>query len=635
MQKLLSWTTFEGNWSTDLKRGIPASAAYIEAFDVRKSPSQMSVLPKATQDGQGVVSDLIQNSVETADGVYYFLGSSGNFYKRAAGVWSLIGNVGTGYFGLNYRPDMDAIYIVGAKAVSFYQPLSGTPTLSVNQFGISQSTYNDTDNAGFNVNTNQSGSTSTFTLPTSLTESKLRYFRTDIEPLTRIAVFVVAKGTGDWTLTLHDGLNNPLATATLTNAQLTSNQWAYFDFSQVRASVAPAARTYHIHVTSTVADGTVSASTLNDMTTIDLEVWADRLVIVANGMHPMATFQQFEVIGNDRYLSVWEPLGTASPDNSEWQRHKLVFPPEYQVCSLAVLNEFVAVGCQSRDGTGIIFWWDGLSETYNYFTKLQAPPYSMHEYQNVVYYVANGVWYAIAGYNSVPVKLRTLPNTQSEFSGVTDTTVVYPYTSTVRRDVHLLGFPSTTTNPNMQYGVYSWGAVDKNYPQSFGLNYILSSGQRTNANGLTIGHVKNYGDTLFISWYDSVNGYGLDVVDNTSKPASYATWQSMIFDNGDPRKLKQAINVEAYWTDLPDGAQITLMYKIDRGDWVRSQTYSSTDLWFGREDLANFAVDSDNGGRFHEIQVGIEVTCDSTVTQPPVINQIAFVFDDLDKEMRK
>lgn len=646
--KAIIWQDFEGGLSVDPKQGIKNSHAYMQSMDFRSSPSQLSPLPQPVREDKGIVTDLIQNEVMISNGVTYSIGSTGNFYQRsAAGTWSLEGTLPAGYFGLDYRQDLDSIYITHAKTVSLFNPVSTGAALSPNYYNISQSTYNNTATAGFNVNCDQSGSTLTTQILTTFAETQIqeRFFQTDIEPLNKISIYIVAKGTGNWTLTLHDGLNNVKGTVTVSNANLVNGQFNDFVFAtQVRAAVAPGAQTYHIHVTSTVADGTVASSATNDLSTCDLEIWADRLVIPINGMHPMVNFQQFECIGNERYLSVWEPLGDPAPDNSEWQRHKLIFPPYYQVCGLAVLNEYIAIACEriptgtNQPQDGIIFWWDGLQQTYNYFTKIpEGSPYGIQEINNIVEYEVAGVIYAITSAGSEPVKLRTLPNAQNNYLGAPSKTVVYPNASTVRNGVLLLGYPSTSTNLSLNYGVYSYGQLDKSYPLSLGYDYLLSTGDMTNtgSNNLTIGMVKNFGDVLHISWRDGT-AYGVDVVNSSSNPAIYATFESLIFDMNYVAKQKTALYVETTFLTLPANTYFQFKYNIDRGGWIiDTNKYSSTNLWQGKPFYARFQTTNslvngslvNNGGRFREIQVGIDIYSPSGVTQPPIFTMFSLVFD--------
>jgi len=649
--KAYVYKSWVGGQATDKKVGIASSFADSQSLDFRKSPSQMSVLPRTRRADNNTVTDLVQNEVMTSTGSTYSIGSSGNVYTMSAsGEWGLFGNIGSiGTFGIEYRQDQDAIYISGTKTVSSITGVSGTPVLNPGYYGESQSTYDNTSQMGFNVNSDQSGGAETTTINTSYVENvdtQKRYFQTDIQPISKIGVMIGTKGTGDWTLVVHDGLNNQLATKTITNASLNSNAVNYFEFSTpIQANVGPNnAQTYHFHLTSTVADGNVKSTTSNDLSTCDMELWANRLVETINGLHPMQTFQQFLLIGNGRYLSVWEPLGEESPSNSAWLRQKLTFPPGYEVCGITVFNEYAVIATERvSSGTntpqdGIIFYWDGLSDTYNYFTKIpEGSPEGIHEYENVVYYVAGGNWYAITSVAATPEKIRRLPGSENTYTSSNVRTRAYPYTGTVRHGVHLLGWPSTTANAEIPFGVYSWGRVDYSQPNSFGYSYILSTGTKydNGSNNLTIGMVKNFGNILHISWRDG-STYGVDVVDSDSDPALYSKWESLIEDAEIPTKQHQALYMDAKWLDIEDGVEIVLKYSINRGAWVESEAFSNSNLWsvdnepnYARFDIGTSSTEE----RFYEIQVGVDIYCDETVTEPPVIVGVTLVIDDLGAEV--
>lgn len=648
--KAYVWNSWVGGQATDKKVGIQYSFADSQSLDFRRSPSQFSVLPGTRRADANIVTDLVQNEVMTEDGTIYAIGSGGNVYAvDDTGVWGLFGSIGdTGTYGISYRKDQDAIYIPGTTAVSVITNVSSSPTLQPSFYGISQSIYDNSTNAGFNVNSDQSSGTSTTLLSTTLSEqtTHLRYWQTDIQPVVRIGVFITTVGTGDWTMVAHDGLNNEIGSDTIANASL-STGWNYFEFTPMEVNVGPnAAQTYHYHLTSTVADGYVRSTSLNDLSTADMELYADRLVETSNGIHPQITFQQYECIGNGRYLSVWENLGEETPSNAAWQRQKLSFPPGYEVCGVAVFNEYLVIATEKTvTGTntaqdGIIFYWDGLSDTYNYFTKIpEGSPQSIHEYENCIYYTASGNWYIITSVAATPQKIRNLPGAENTYTGDNTQTEVYPYMGTVRHGIHLLGYPSTTANTNLAYGVYSWGQVDYSQPTSFGYSYILSTGSQyvTDTNNLTIGMVKNFGDILHISWRDG-SSYGVDIVDAASTPAAYATWESLIVDGGMVTKDKQVSYIEASWLTIQDGVEIVLKYSINRGAWVESPRYSNSNLW-GVDEKAGYArldVGNDDGSieqRFNELQVAIDVYCDDTVTEAPVVVGVSAIFDPLGNEV--
>lgn len=620
-----AWVTkrFDGGWSSDPQLGSRYSFAYSRHLDFRKKPSQLTVLPKTAEEGAGVITDLIQNTVMDLTGKIYGLGDQGNFYRRTtAGVWSSEAKLDDGCYGLSYRSDVDKLFITSSTTVSEYSPISGSPSIKLNKYGESAST---------DTGATLTGGTLTYTLQTAINENAAhkQEFTSDIEPLSKIRVQVADNGTGNWTMTMHDALDNTLATSTVTNANITDSRYLDFDFTgQVRIYVKPNARTYHFHLTSTVADGTVYCSTSNDLNTADFTVYADRLIDTKNGMHPMMTFLQYELIGNGNYLSVWEPLSD-EPGNSEFLRHKLTFPAGLEVCGIDRYQEYAAIACEKKTDTGdpqegIIFFWDGLSSTYNYFITIpEGSPYSMHSYKDVLYYEAGGSWYAYAG--GAPIKIRTLPNTDSEYSDATDTTITYPYMATVRRGVHLLGYPSYTTNTDLEHGIYSYGATNKDFSESFGFNHTISTGTILNASGnLRLGHVKSYGDTLFLSWRDGTD-YGLDKVDNSSDPYSTATWESIFYDDNSPFKEKTGLYLVATFDTLPSGVELTLKYRTEReGAWTSSTAFTSANT---PKNIAKLAVTSK---RFVEVQKGFDLSITGTTT--PIITSLSFVFDDNAKE---
>lgn len=628
---IISNQSFYGGIAVDDKVGIENSHAYSRGADFRKKPGQLSPLAQARRIGSNNIVDLIQQIIQVNDGTRYGLGNQGYFYAIENDNDVIVkGKLDDGAAGMLYRRDLDEMYMSSSTTVSYYGKLSA-PTLQVNKYGESAST----DTAAVS-----SGGTAHYTLPTAINESdsNRQSFESDIEPLSKIVVSVNDGGTGDWTLTLHDDANNTLATSTVTNANITDNSNLSFEFSsQIRLYVKPSARTYHFHLTSTVADGTVHCTTAADLNTCNYSIYADRLISTNNGLHPMAQFLQYVCIGNERYLSVWEPLQD-TPSNLEWERHRLDFGPGYEVCGMAVTDEFLVIACERRSSgdrdfqEGRLFFWDGLSETYSFFIEVnEGSPEALYTYQNVVYMIINGGLYVWPGGKDL-IKVRTLLNTDSEFSNISDVTRVYPNMMGVRRGILVFGYPSVTASQTMEYGVFSQGAVDKNFPASFGYNYVISTDTRTynGTDTLQLGTVRSFGDSLYVSWRDDSESagfrYGLDVVDNDSVPARAGTWEARIYDGQAVFKLKVASDVKMTCKALPEGCTIRLKYRIDRGSWVypddgvltEGDTYKVADI----------------NQRNHEVQVGFDWEYDSSVASPEpfVVTGIALSTDLLENE---
>jgi hypothetical protein len=611
--------SFVGGESQDIKFGQKYQYDYGRHIDVRKKPTQFSVLPKPTKASGTVVTDLVQDFTQVPSGIRYALGDSGNVYKIATnGTWTLLGVLGeNGGAGIMYRADSDAVYITGQTKVARIKNVSTAETFEANWFayGVSAATT-----------CTKTGGAQTYTLTTSVTETavNMRTFITDIEPLYRIGVKVVAKGTGNWTLTLHDDANNVLGTATVTNANLTNGVINYFTFSSpIRllpsvnnfTSASSGGRTYHFHLTTSIAGGTAQTTTASTLADADMELWANALVQPTNGLHPIYQFAQLTLIGNEKYLTSYAPLQN-DPTTSDFLRHQLTFPPGYEINGLAQLELYGAITAEKRSSSatrdfqeGKMFLWDGVSTTYNrYYDIPEGNPESVFSHKNTLYMIAGGALYQSSG--GQPVKIRTFRNTDSEYSGVADSTHAYPHMMTVRKGILLIAYPSFTTNLSLEHAVYGYGQISRNFPMSWTTSYTISTGSllNTGSNNLRIGAIRNFGDTLYISWRDG-SSYGVDVVDNSSSPAADFTVQTLSFDNGEPYKNKYAKKALAVFEDLPDGVTLNMWYKIDD----EASKHYLTDDGTNAITTGN-CVTINIGKEFLRIQVGLDGTVGGTTS---------------------
>jgi hypothetical protein len=521
-KKVLSQSSWVGGQSTSRKRGPKDSFWYSRHIDFRKNPDKISLLPATRLEGN--VTQLVQNMVQTTDGVIWGIGDLGCIYRRTtAGEWHKFSDLASasGAYGMVYRDDLDKIFLAEPESVTELAKVTTAPSAILAKYDTSVST----DSKASRTDGNKA-----LTLTAAFDEDKKFTFQSDIEPIDGIYLNLKTVSTGTITVVVHDGENNQIATGTLAPASQNVG-WNKVPFSATaRILVKPNAREYHVHTYSSAADGSLSTGLDGDYSQLDFKVSAKRFISTRNGMHPGCVFNQYVVFGNGRYVSVWEPLSDV-PANNEWERHKITLPPGYEVCGVTQWQEYLAIaaeqittqasGTQFQDGK--IFFWDGIGRTYNFYIDVpEGSPYGMHTHEQVLKYVAGGALYGYAG--GRPIKLKTFRNTDSEFSDTTDYTVMYPYMMAVRHGVHLIGYPSKTTNVSLENGVYAYGKIDESYPDSFGFNHTISPDVRFNTTGtLQIGCVRNFGDTTFIAWKTSAGTYGIDVIDNNSDPYSQRT----------------------------------------------------------------------------------------------------------------
>jgi hypothetical protein len=607
--KVISIQEFYGGMSSDRAIGPKASFSYARAIEHRRNPSRLSVKPGPRDISGGAVNDLILNIVQAQNGNRYAYGDQGYAYKiNTSNVVTYLNKFANGSDGLLYRSDSDACYFATQTDIRRYYPISGNPTFDVT-YGVSRSA---------DSNAYRTGGASTYSVPTAIVETQACSFQPDIEPFYSIKVNITTPGTGLYTLTLHDGLNNVLATATATPSS--SGLLEFVFSSQIRALVKPNARTYHFHLTSSVSGGKIACSTSEDLNTADFQLWAYRLVDTISGFHPMWQFQQFTCIGNGNYLAVWEPLTDENPPNTEFQRHRLVLPSGYEVIGGCNVDGYAIIACAkfSSDGTksfqeGMLFRWDGTSQTYEKFINISGgSPESLFEYDNLPYFYVNGALCCWPGGNYI-VKVRTIADTETEYRDVADNTRAYPNMMTNRDNLLHCGYPSTTTNTAIEHGVHSWGSLEKNYPASWGnLDYVISTQTVQNTAGtLQLGCIRNFGDEMYSSWKDGTR-YGLDIVDSFCDPAPVAKFRALAFDAGAIFKKKHAKEVAVFTETLPADVTITPVTSINGAADVEYTAITTGD------DESKSAVQS---GQFRDIVYGFDVACEGE--ESPVISCVA------------
>lgn len=651
---------FQGGITVDPKLGIANSFYSSQNLDFRSQPSQMTVLPGARQLTSNM-TDVLTAMDQDLAGVRYGIGNNGGLYKiSTSNVVSKIAQLNSnGAAGILYNQISDQLYIPGQQTVSLYGQvttgITGNPVFRPDNFAQSASIapgctnlYNSSD--GFFDGTLRTTAAATYAVPTTLTEAdgNFCFFAPDIEPFYSIKVYIATKGTGDWTLTLHDSLNNKLEAVTVTNANLSSNAYNEFKFATaggirafVNASQTGSSATYHFHLTSTVNDGTASVVTANDLSTSNFQLYAYRLVAPKNGWHPVALFtgsgKPLLCIGNGPYLSTYDFSSDNSPTNLQWQRHTLTFKTGEEVCGLSTNNQYLVIAVERRSTNsnrnfqkGALYFWSGMTNAPDFVVDVpMGAPYGLYTFNNITYFICAGSLFAWSGGQTV-IKVRKLAYQNTDYLNAVDSTIINPNMMTSRYNLLMFGYPSTTTNTNLTYGVYSWGAVELMYPNALGLSYTLSNGQTTagGSNSLQIGCVQNFVDSMYISWsyFDgAVTRYGMDIVDNFSTPATAFNWRSLIYDGGVRYKSKRAFRYKINFLPLPANTTLTAFYTMDRGSDISADPTTGT-AYTAAQGATDIVVEI-NMGRFHELQWGFTGTCASNATSPPTITGITMEID--------
>lgn len=655
---IISQTAFYGGMGTDRKIGIKNSFADTECMDSRKSPSSLSVLPEASKLSGSSLGSLINSMEQSPDGVRWGLATDGKLYKiSTSNVISLattLPNWTAGTFGdLAYWGNTDTLYITGTDRVYAYGPLAGSPTAT--ELTGDYSTYptvaqilaRDRDDKWVGNGISRwgylTGGSGSYDVPTTLSEAEADtcIFLPDQAPMIAIDVEFNAKaGSGTVTLEVHNAANEVIATSTLAHGDVTTSGKTRFTFSQTKlAEVRNFGTEYHLHLVASASGFKVNVYEANKLYGLHFYYYASLLYNTIKKYHPIINWAGAKLlIGNGQYLSDWLPSGLTTVDGSEFQRHRVIVENGMEVTSLTTNDEYIVLGSE-KVGTvgsrpfqqGMLGFWDGVADALNF--KVDTPmgdPKSLYTYENITYMIIDGAIYAYTG-GKVLIKVRTLQDSQSEFSGVADDTSVYNKSMTVRRGIMLVAYPSITSLTTMRYGVYSFGSVDKNYPKSFYYSYKIPEavGNYNDSDySYEIGGIWNYGDSLYYSYriYDkdtATSSYNLACIDNSSVPAKKFKYESLAYDGGMPWKQKMAMRVGASFDPLPTGTNIKLKYKIDNGSWVVDDRVLNA---------GDTEVYKEINKRFHDVQFGFDGENDNTNTKSPRITSVALNVRDLGEE---
>lgn len=256
--RLIGNTEFYGGLSTDDKIGIENSYADGVCLDVRKSPSQMSVLPQAREfTDAGVITGLITAMCQTKDGTIWGLDEYGKIYSIDSEYHINKINtpaLSTGH-GLVYSQQKDAlvftdgdagIYTYGqiinprnnARKVTQFSDMDDFSEYIVNSI---TKNYNGDYISNPSIPRNDSGTYGNTTenipvyhgvsCPTTIVEEDWAkaLFLPGISPIIKIGAMIASTGNATIKAVVHDSNNNVVAeSAEVSYSSITAGEYYYF-----------------------------------------------------------------------------------------------------------------------------------------------------------------------------------------------------------------------------------------------------------------------------------------------------------------------------------------------------------------------------------------------------------------------
>lgn len=692
--RMIGNTEFYGGLSTDRKIGIENSYFDGECLDVRKSPSQMTVLPMArTLPDSGVITGLMTAMTQSKDGNIWGIDEDGKVYKidENNAITAVSTTATSSGFSLENSDIDDGLWWAdaGHKLFSYgkvLNPTGGARGTSSFEFLEDHSEYLD-----YKIEIQQNGDqifyqsdpdvkrsngTYNVTIKTSVSETdadKILYLPAVI-PIAKIGIRFTAKGSGTVRLEIHDENNNVIASSASKDASdVSTSGYTEFDVRPNPSASLSASNQFtttpwagdtieggsvlHIHIVASSSGYTVKSSVAGSLwLTADITSTGYVLHETFNKKHPMVMYDKL-YIGNGRYVATKESTPLNYIDDTLFIQDGLRLDDGFEVCSFGSSDEYLMIGAEKYSAgssrgfqAGRIYFWDRQSEGPNFYIDCNmGSPKCIFNFGNIVYIIIAGALYAYTGGKEL-VKVRTLKGTDTEYSGRTSVTEVYPNMMTIRREILMIAFPSNTTAYSIRHGVYAFGSVDKNYPNCFTYNYKIPGAttdetldqHNSDEQHFRIGCVYNFNDTLFYSYEVTTTTYpepteeepnpdpvvttrvALAVVDNDSGTSTSYKWESLQYDAGSPAFEKMALRVGIYFDPLPENTTITPKYKIDNGAWVMGPaTATEGDRY----------ITCEVNQRFHELQYGLDGTTGNDLLTP-VIKQVSAEIRVLNEEAK-
>lgn len=253
---------FTGGISEGSKRGLQGAFQDGYGIDYRTDPDEVTALKKLSKDSGTSVTDLIKKFVENSNGDTWGYGDSGKVYKRTSGgTWSNPKTVSDSH-GNGMEIFNDELWYAGDAMLGKATDITGSAVFNDDYLVTPQ--YEAPDEANVTAS-------NTYTLQTSVNEGATHKFSftPTVDTFTGITVNITAKGTGNWTFVFHDASNNALAELTVANADLPASGVSRVVFAGLGIT---SGNTYHVHIYSTAADGTVRVETASDLSTAEISI---------------------------------------------------------------------------------------------------------------------------------------------------------------------------------------------------------------------------------------------------------------------------------------------------------------------------------------------------------------------------
>lgn len=527
-------------------------------IDLHSTPGVITPRPAMVlvSDPNTDVDEFVKVSLECSTGdVYHFSSESGKVWKQTtSNVFSLVHTI---------VPDVGSAATLGAAEYGrFIYVFTQSRVHRIPVSGLSDWATNFVSNwAPLNLEQDEIGGTGqTYAITGSVNEGAThkQTFTSFRSPIESVAINLNAVSTGNVTVTIHDSSNAALGSKTVNAASLTTG-WNLFTFSSVLYPIIGAE--YHIHVSSTVADGTVKSLVASDLEGGNVRIYTTS----DSEYHPTRDLNGILYIGDRHFVHQIE-------DETFTARALDVSAPLRVKC-LGALGTDLLVGTiiNSTLARSQIFRWDTYSVSY--YSSDPIDEVGIHAFlqsDNYVFVYAGyqGNIYIYNGEQLEP--FFKIPGAYSP----TKTAVVHPNAVATLAGLTLLGVSNVAGNPTKQ-GIYLIGRNQRNYPYVIDLSFPISqrSGGEFVLTGVEIGSIVVSGSKVICSWKNG-SDVGIDVTDYDQKlDKAYISSRYHVYSR---EKLMTMTELLASYYQMPSNCDIVLSTSRNYEAYVTDEQENDT-----------------------------------------------------------
>ena len=614
IKKLIVREFSGGLGTTSEKKDVASSARFMKNLNPFEDPSYITLARKATRVDDVVVA--LPTWAEDGSPYStsrYFYDEGGNIYQETSGGdWSNLRPV-SGSSGEGFKVFDDFLYYALDAELGRYGKLTGTPAF--NDAFLSDGT-NDADQTGGGVSGTPYPTLTTFAAEAA---TDRQTFTPTKDPLKSITIDV--HDTGDdptWTVTVHDENNVLIGSKTIAFASMAIGDITFTFATPLRVVIG---NEYHFHVTTSTVTGAPAVHTSVNSDLEGAEFTTKFGVLIASTFHPMVVVEDTMIIGNERYLATWNQV--------TYEPNMITLDPGFEVRAIAKFEEFiVAAAIKGGSVTGgeeaRLYFWDGIIAStivsYNFYTDVTlGAPNAIHNAKGKPFGVYGNQGAMYVGSDPFQDVVHKIPKL-----GRGKYVTIYPGAITEHEGRTLIGVAGVTDDgTSLEQGVYEFGRQQSYLPESFNFPYTISTGT-TQSTTVKIGLVKSMGTDLYIGWRDD-NTYGVDKIALGDGASASGSYESLVFDGGDPNRHMIPMNLTIEFEPLTTGQSITPKYKLDRATSFTSGTAASA--------VGDTKVEWPIYTRCRELEFGFDIA--STSNTFPKITGIILEYDNLESETQE